>query len=137
MNGKSMLMREYNGRPESSVILFDCEKIKGKIPPLKSLKELPNVTYSMNQIIPSLTGFFDPRWNCMDGETRKIEDIWHLHYTRMSSQPWKPKWFKSSPQPHHRPEIAALWHKLHEDALAAGYKAPDYTPFGKYNIIGR
>lgn len=138
MGDKPLMARTYNGTRASSVILFDCEKMKEHLPSISDMKtKFDNFTILNNKLM-KLAGTFDARWNCMDGENCQIDDIWILHYTRMPSQPWKPKWFKGVTQPHHRPEIAKLWHTLHEEALAAGCKAPsDYEPFGQYDIIGQ
>ena len=138
MKDKPLLLRAYNGTKNSSVILFDCEKCQQYLPPISKLKSNEYVYSQINNKMSTLAGTYDDRWNCMDGENLKIEDIWHLHYTRMPSQPWKPKWFKGVPQVHHRPEIYKLWFTLRDEALEAGYKAPtDYEPFGKYDIIGQ
>jgi hypothetical protein len=82
----------------------------------------------------------DPKWNCLDGEWLEIEDIWHLHYTKMETQPWKPGWFTGVTAPHARPEIVQLWYDIKKEAEQNGYKEEDYIPeekFGSYNIIGR
>ena len=81
----------------------------------------------------------DPRWNCLDGENYDVEDIWHLHYTKMASQPWQPDWFKGTAEKHARPELVELWHKTREEASEAGYVSGNYLPeekYGEYNIIG-
>jgi hypothetical protein len=62
---------------------------------------------------------FDPRWNCLDGEGRDINDIWHLHFTRMPTQPWKPGWFKGTPQPHPRKDLVELWEQYRDEGLKA------------------
>lgn len=81
----------------------------------------------------------DPRWNCLDGEGRKIEDIWHLHWTNMATQPWKPKWYTGIPQEHPRPDLVQIYEELRTNPLVkslireAEYEHPPVV----YDIIGR
>jgi len=137
MGNKPFMVREYNGRLETSVILFDCNKSQQYIPPLETLKSTENLSQKMQQIVNKYAGKFDPRWNCLDGETRRIDDIWILHYTKMASQPWHPSWYRGVTEAHARSDIALLWHQLHGEAITSGCKAPEYEPFGKYDIIGK
>ena len=84
-----------------------------------------------------LTGELDPRWNCLDGEDRDIDDIWQLHFTCMSTHPWKPSWFTGDRQDHPRQDIVNKWYELKSKALNNGYQlAPPPTDPIIYNIIG-
>mgnify|MGYP006271879741 CR=1 FL=1 len=138
MNGRAMLARDYNGMVETSVILFDCKAMKDKIPSIDKLKKMTRINSELRNTLPAFSGKLDPKWNCLDGEHYPIEQIKLLHYTKMASQPWKPKWYQGAAEPHPRSEIARLWHQYHDEAISAGCKAPDgYEYFGPYNIIGK
>ena len=122
---------------EFCVMLMDCEKLKGIIPSVKDLRKLKgNFRSIQNRLLETnLIDNLDPRWNCLDGEERDISEIWHLHFTKMSSQPWKPAWFTGIPEEHERPEIADLWQEYKSEALANAWwpKVPK-PPFGKFKI---
>lgn len=84
----------------------------------------------------------DPKWNCLDGENYKLEDIWQLHYTRMHSQPWRPAWFKGVPEEHRRSDIKQAFYEALEEAVQAGYKPDELKEelqqdTVEYNIIGQ
>ena len=119
------------------VMLMDCEKLKAFIPPVKKLQRLKR---GHRQISDTLLNSdyiqtLDSRWNCLDGEDLAIDDIWHLHYTKMASQPWKPAWYLGEAEAHARPEIADLWFQYKEEAMANTWwpKKPN-PPFGAFNI---
>lgn len=133
----AMKVKMYGGRHEYSVILFDNAKCKDVLPSLDDLRTTKQIALAVPQQIKKYVGVLNPIWNVLDGEGYKIEDMGILHYTRMPSQPWKPKWFKGQTAPHHRQELADLWFALNAEAKAAGY-APtiDYELFGAYDIIG-
>lgn len=130
------------GGHEFCVMVFDCAAFEPYSIPVDRMKQIAESHHRMisnfagnDQLVYDL----DPKWNCLDGENYAVEDIWHLHYTKMASQPWKPKWFKGTPEKHARPEIADLWYKMRDEASAAGYVSGNYLPeekFGDYNIIG-
>lgn len=144
LNGKPVGARRGSrfGGHEFCVMLFDCKAFEQHAIPVSRMKSIPESHHRMigkfagnEQLVHDL----DPRWNCLDGENYAVDDIWHLHYTKMASQPWKPKWFKGTPEKHSRPEIAELWFKMRDEASAAGYVSGNYIPeqpFGEYNIIG-
>ena len=80
----------------------------------------------------------DSRWNCHDGDDRPIDDIWHLHFTEMSTQPWLPKWYTGTPVKHPRQDLVEVWNDTYHAALKDGWapKIPNTYPI-KYNIIGK
>lgn len=98
-------------RHETSVMVMDCEKLKGILPSLEELKAGAKVHIGANDI-----GFLDPRWNNLDGEGLKVEDIWHLHFTFMNSQPWQPSWNPNEPTKHRRPDLVEYWHKIYDES---------------------
>lgn len=123
MKNKSVAVREGDRR--TCVMLMDCEKLYGKIP---SVQELKNATYSsdfIRNIIEYDSTTFDPRWNCLDGENRRVSDIWHLHFTEMTTQPWQPQWayetwnkkgHEFKPKQHPRGDLVYIWKYLLEEA---------------------
>lgn len=99
------------------VMVQDCEKMRSILDPISVIKKHPNYGASIYQKLLSLTHHIDPRWNCLDGEDRPESDIWHLHFTRMASQPWRPVWFKGEQRSHKRPDLVSLWEKYRDEAL--------------------
>lgn len=102
---------------KSCVVLFDCEKMKNLLPSLDEMRK-NNLFHQHNYT--SITGLgmpIDPRWNCLDGESYNIEDIWHLHFTDMRCQPWRPTWYKGVQLEHPRQDLVALWEKYKIEAL--------------------
>lgn len=105
------------------VIVFDNAKMKKLLPPATKIKAESNFTSRIYWDIVKRGFHFDPRWNCLDGEGRAIDDIYHLHFTRMASQPWKPAWAATPPrrkvfEPHKRPDLVQLWEQYRDEALA-------------------
>ena len=78
----------------------------------------------------------DPRWNCLDGDGRQLDDIWQLHFTNMATQPWKPAWYTGNPQPHPRADLVAEFEKYSELALNEEW-AVEYESNINYGVIGR
>jgi len=101
------------------VMVFDCEKMHSLLKPVSEIKRINNYGNKIYWDIVKKSFHFDPRWNCLDGEGREISDIWHLHFTSMPTQPWKPSWFKGKTRDHPRKDLVALWEQYRDDALAA------------------
>ena len=56
----------------------------------------------------------------------------------MSTQPWKPSWFKGDTEEHQRKDILDLYYSLLEEASENGFKpAPKNKDNIIYNIIGK
>ena len=87
-----------------------------------------------------LVGDLDPRWNCHDGDDLDIDDIWHLHYTNMATQPWRPNWYTGESMEHPRKDLVKLFWDTLEEAKQAGYtlreRATAQNKF-VYNFIGK
>jgi len=115
---------DLKGKPFASranrlcVMVMDCEKMKEILVPVSHIKTTPNYGSQIYWGALKLAEPFDPRWNCLDGEKYDIMDIWHLHFTKMPTQPWKPAWFKGTTRPHSRPELVGLWKSYRNLALA-------------------
>lgn len=103
---------------EYSVMLMDCAALQAYIPPISDMKNIPTIHHILSKKMakPELICNLDPRWNCLDGEKLKEEDIWQLHFTKMSSQPWAPAWFKEPKSPHARKDLVALWEKYRDES---------------------
>ena len=90
---------------------IDREKLKDILPSLDRLKSGAKVTLRPEQI-----GYLDPRWNNLDGEKLPIENIWHLHFTYMNSQPWEPSWNKNIKTKHWRPDLVEYWKHVYNES---------------------
>ena len=130
------------GGHEFCVMVFDCERIQDMLIPITRQKNIPEYHHRMihkfsgnSELVEDL----DPRWNCLDGEDRKIDDIWQLHWTKMSTQPWKPGWFTGVTEEHPRKDLVKLLEEMHIDAEKAGYTANSklYKDNIEYGIIGQ
>jgi len=127
------------------VMLIDCEKAKNILDPISLQKTKASIHNSyMHSFIkkPLLlkSQFFteiDPRWNCLDGENLPIDEMFQLHFTNMSTQPWKPEWFTGERKAHPREDIVDLFYELLEEASQHGFKPKKYSESQiKYQIIG-
>ena len=95
----------------------------------------------MKQLILSNNSFckaVDPSWNCFDGEDLPLNKIKQLHFTNMSTQPWKPSWYRGETRPHPRKDIVELFWDLKQEALDSGIplKKLDRSEI-LYNFIGK
>ena len=126
------------GGHEFCVMVIDCEKMGQVMIPASRQKNIPEYhrrminTYSGND---AAVKELDPRWNCLDGEDRTIDDMWQLHWTKMASQPWAPGWFTGIPEEHARPDLVELYVDLLCEAT--DYRHPYEYPPIQYNIIGK
>lgn len=124
MQGKAVAVREKDFR--SCVMLMDCEKLKSLVPSVSELKVHPPETQAdlVSKVIQNSTTY-DRRWNCLDGEGLHAYDIWHLHFTEMTTQPWAPNWAFSTwekkgkvfkPEKHSRHDLVYIWNTLLKEA---------------------
>lgn len=115
---------DLEGKPFASradrlcVMVIDCAAMKNLIVPVEQIRAHPNYNNSIYWNIVKMGKHFDDRWNCLDGEGRPISDIWHLHFTSMPTQPWKPAWFRGQTQPHPRTDLVELWEQYRDEAHA-------------------
>ena len=125
-------------------MLIDCEQAKNFLAPIN---EIMSDKYAHERYLNKFvkkpwfknSRFFeeiDPRWNCLDGEDLSIDEIWQLHFTNMSTQPWEPEWFKGIKYPHPRSDILDAYFQLLEEAAANGFKPSKYKKEFDYTIIG-
>ena len=130
------------GGHEFCVMVFDCERIQEMLVPISRQKNIVEYHHRMIQKFSGndqLVQELDPRWNCLDGEDRKIDDIWQLHWTNMATQPWRPGWYVGEQKPHPRPDLVSLLNEMHQEAKDAGYinNSKLYEDDIQYGIIGQ
>ena len=144
MNGKPLAAREGQrfGGHEFCVTLIDCKMMSNYVDlPIARMKNMDSLHHRLIDKFSgnaSLVHSLDPRWNVLDGEEYKIDEIWQLHFTKMATQPWKPAWFTGVAEEHPRKDIVAEFHRASAEALANGYVHSNINlePV-TYNIIGR
>ena len=143
LQGKPLAARRGKrfGGHEFCVIVMDCEKLGDMLMPVARMKANPDAHH---RYIAQFTGNdnlvaeMDPRWNCHDGDGRSLDDIYHLHYTEMSTQPWQPAWFTGQTQEHPRQDLVKLWQDTRAEAVINGCVPHlNNETFGQYSIIGR
>lgn len=143
LNGRPMAARRGArfGGHEFCVIVMDCEQFNGILTPVARMKPNPSAHHRYINMFSGNAEYvtdLDPRWNCHDGDGLEADNIWHLHYTKMSTQPWKPAWFTGKGEEHPRQDLVKLWHDTRAEAVLNGY-VPQLAneTYGDYNIIGR
>ena len=145
MQGKPLMARRGQrfGGHEFCVMLFDCAAMEQYMIPVSRQKNIEDTHHRFIGMFSGnsqLTGDLDRRWNVLDGEEFAVDDIWHLHYTNMSTQPWKPAWFTGTPQEHPRKDIVDVYYAMKEEAERAGYVQENYKgkpDFEYHPFIGR
>lgn len=128
------------GGHEFCVTVIDCAKFKG-FNPAEEQRRDPVFHQKCIQFFSGNTKLvheIDPRWNCLDGENRDVQNIWQLHWTSMPTQPWEPAWFTGQTAEHPRKDLVDLFWFFVEEANKNGYNGlePENPPV-KYDIIGR
>ena len=129
--------------------MWDCEKAKSHLPPLKEIQADPASHKKLMQMIkdkPQLIQPYLDSYNNIDGENMPIEQIKILHYSDMGTQfshkyslarleaEGQTHWFDGKIMPHPRSDLAALFDQYYQEALLAGYKPEHYAvrPFGAF-----
>jgi len=104
---------------ELCVMVIDCDRAKDHIWKANKLKSKANSHQFHRDYISSsnLVHEVDKRWNCLDGEDMPIEEMYQLHFTNMSTQPWHPQWYKGKKLIHPRKDILELYKKFKEEAI--------------------
>ena len=136
MQGKPLAARKGTrfGGHEFCVTLIDCAAFK-KVADVPVSRQRGLDSYHQRCIghfsgNDKLVHELDPRWNCLDGENYAIEDLWHLHWTNMATQPWRPGWFTGTPQEHPRADLVTMFEDMLIEANDAGYngQVAEYPP---------
>lgn len=147
MQGKPIAARRGNrfGGHEFCVMVFDCAAFQQFALPLARMK---NIAETHHRMIRKFSGNsdlvcdLDPKWNVLDGENYRIEDMYQLHFTNMATQPWTPGWYTGKTQPHPRDDVVQQFYSYLESATNAGFD-PSFVKQNlqedmvDYNIIGR
>lgn len=130
--------------------VWDCEKAKKYLYPLKKLQSDPDSHKNMMQLLknkPYLVQPYLDSYNCIDGEGLDIKQIKILHYSDMGTQfthkysiprlalEGQNHWFDGEIFPHPRQDLAELFDQYYEEALTAGYQLENYKvePFGTFS----
>ena len=143
MKGKPIAARKgvRFGGHEFCVMVIDNAAMKQHLIP--SARQAMNEHYHHRMISlfsgnDELVEDLDPRWNCLDGEDRELDDIWQLHYTNMATQPWRPSWYVGPQNDHPREDIVRVYHDTLEEATANGYPPKEFGhEIDDYLIIGQ
>ena len=124
MKGAPFLSRSKEGW-RTCVMLMDCEKMKNLLPSIEELRKDSSFNNRMASVLLKQAGEMDYRWNCLDGENLPADQIWHLHWTHMPTQPWHPAWAAETharqgiqfiSRDHPRPDLVSLWNKTRKNA---------------------
>jgi hypothetical protein len=146
----------WKNEKHSCVMLFDCARMKGVLPPIASMQKKVG-GYSVYRDInarPHATQFAG-NWNCLDGEnyrTLSDPDIKIIHFTKVETQPHfkyaLPRlklegirhWNRQATwNVHQRLDVEPLVDRIWKEAQEAGYTVDKYNkglnPFGPYNAV--
>lgn len=139
------LVRNATGKLTTSCILFDCAKAQGHIPSLEALRPMPDAHGAMLAYFrarPSLLAPFAGDWDCIDLKGYDALDdprIKAIHYSRIETQlhlkhavarlaaEGRSHWYTGPVGPHWRQDLVALFDRLLEEAIAAGYTLDRYS----------
>ena len=127
LQGSTLAVREKDHK--TCVMVLDCKKLKGLLPSVDEMKRHSpdSQSFLVDRLLENVATY-DSRWNCLDGEDRRSSDIWHLHFTEMTTQPWTPEWAVSTwnrkgqtfiSQQHPRGDLIYIWKYLLKEAKNA------------------
>lgn len=142
------LVRNPTGKLSTSCILFDCAKAKGHIPPVETLRQMPDAHGTMLNYFrahPELLAATDGNWDCPDLKGWQITDerLRAVHFTRIETQlhlkyaiPRLAKeggrhWYDGQVFVHPRGDLVELYDRLYQESQTAGYTLDRYrvAPF--------
>lgn len=131
--------------------LWDCERAKHYLPPVKQLKAEYGLYARLKNKFPpgSVASFANGNWNCLDGESYdsvRDPDIKILHCTSIPTQPQlkhamkrlaaagRQHWARQQPRPHWRADVPELFDEILAEAIGNGFPPRRYErePFGNY-----
>jgi hypothetical protein len=130
------------------VTLWDCQRARRHLPDLPAMQSDPKAHSRLKRYFarqPRLIQPMDARYNCVDGEDRRVEEIGILHYSDMSTQfshrhalarrqaEGGAHWYDGPVRDHPRADLAAVFDRYYQEALDAGYTPDNYRvlpPFG-------
>jgi lipopolysaccharide biosynthesis glycosyltransferase len=108
-------------KPErTDVMLIDCEKFNNELwPKIESMKPSGKHQKHYRTIVQEKLGIgqLDLIYNCLDGKKFDKDKTRLLHYTKMSTQPWKPFPQTIQYEEHKNKQVEELWHSYYEESL--------------------
>lgn len=98
---------------ETSVMVVDCAAMRN-VRGWPRIDEMKANRWSLRRYVALLAeqGAFSPlppEWNCLDGRGFTLTGTRLVHYTDMSSQPWRPYPERLHYRAHANPEVESLW----------------------------
>jgi len=110
---------------ETSVMLFDCARFAG-LEGWPAIAEMKTSGWGVREFVAVLQrqqaiGQLPVVWNCLDGQDFSYTRTRLVHYTNMSSQPWRPYPERLHYRCHVMPEMEELWFSYAERARDAGW----------------
>ncbi|WP_231755352.1 glycosyl transferase [Bordetella sp. N] len=147
--GTIVAARRDQGQWLSCVALWDCERARAHLPSLDALRVNPQAHKEMKRLFAGRMDLIQPlaaRYNSVDGDGMPRDDIGILHYSDMGTQfshrysvprlraEGRKHWFDGDILAHPRQDLAELFDRYYQEALAAGHRLDDYrnTPaFGE------
>jgi len=103
----------------TDVMLLDCSKFSGNWwPSISKMKPSGNSQMRYRKLVQANTkvGKLDPIYNCLDGDGLN-EETRLVHYTKMSTQPWKPFPDAIQYQEHKSKEMLSIWESSFKSAM--------------------
>ncbi|GEM_PF-1969343 len=117
---------------QTGVMLIDCRAV-GKLREWPRIAEMQNGGWGIEQYVEALHrqdvfGLLPSEWNCLDGRGYKEGVTRLIHFTDMSTQPWRPYPDRITYQNHPCPEMERLWFEYAADARENRRFASDDEP---------
>lgn len=123
MRGHGILVVPPMERPDTSVMLIDCERMVQVWGMREAQKSRKKTLLKAALSQPGLVGEMAPEWNARDEEYEPGRSRL-LHFTTIHWQPWQP--FPDRYVYQHNP-VGHVWHELERSADAAGYQVFDFN----------
>jgi hypothetical protein len=104
----------------TDVMLMECEKFSGDgWPRIKDMKPSGKSQKSYRKLVDTKFGIgpLDKIYNCLDGDGWDSSQTRLVHYTKMSTQPWRPFAENLKYSKHAVPELEVLWKEYYSNAL--------------------
>lgn len=141
--------RREQGFQRFCVMLWDCAAARGVLPGIAELRRLPDAHKRVTAHFaahPEQVQPMNPAFNNIDGDDQPAERIKILHYSDMGTQfshryalprlqaAGAAHWFDGEVMPHPRADLAELFDREYQDALASGRSLEQYRnpePYGE------
>jgi hypothetical protein len=134
------------------VMLMDCERMQGVLPPIESLKKIPGHYRTVRHKIEEAAGDYEGDWNCRDGERCSSIHEPHVkivHYTNIPTQPnhlyarqrlareGRKHWYSGHDQTHPRADIQRLFDETFKQASMCGRGPETFRVSPEFGEYGR